>query len=195
MGPTRGRRETHQGSHHITRMRRPRRGSLQRPSSSIPAASRQNWTARMSSRHRMASLTCRTRSSDDVHQPRRPRCMQRAPRRRIPCETVSTPAAPADPRLMRSAHRMASRVGNPATCHVRSHRVIGPRPERSAHSRRYGRMPIGCRSRCSPGRFTGSVPARRREREARPSAMQAAAALPRQHFLRLENRVNVHWSP
>ena len=37
-------------------------GSLQRLSSSIPAASRQSWTARMSSRHRMASLTCGTRS-------------------------------------------------------------------------------------------------------------------------------------
>ena len=91
-----------------------------------------------SSRHRMASRTCGTRSSDDStsHAAR-----QRASRKRIPCGTVSTRAGPADPRLMCFAGPGIDGIQcrNSATRHVRTHSVIAPRPERSTRSRRYGR--------------------------------------------------------
>src|SRR4029077_12482223 len=45
-------------------------GSLQRLSSSVPAASRQNWTARMSSRHGMASGTPKMTTVLIIQRPR-----------------------------------------------------------------------------------------------------------------------------
>ena len=73
----------------------------------------------MSSRHRMASLTCVPDQAMTSRSHASPAARQRASRTQIPCPTVSTHAGPADPRLMCFAMfilRVAAFVAASALC-------------------------------------------------------------------------------
>ena len=95
----------------------------------------------MSSRRRMASLTCGTRSSDDVHEPRRPRCTSARVAQADPLGDRLHPRRSGSSALdvLRRSGRQwhpGSGTRRPATS---AHIMVSPRSEQSTHSRRSGR--------------------------------------------------------